>query len=79
MLVLFCCARRLLAMAVRELSNAIPACSPSVAEKIARLKKYAAEHGSLDGPDGPQQLVMLDSGEIVSQRRPTIQTLPKTD
>jgi hypothetical protein len=50
-----------------------------VGEKIARLKKYAAENGSLDGPDGPQQLVLLDSGEIVSQRRPTIKTLPKTD
>ena len=50
-----------------------------VVEKIAKLKKYAAENGSLDGPDGPQQLVLLDSGEIVSQRRPAIKTLPKTD
>jgi hypothetical protein len=27
-----------------------------VAEKVARLVRYAAEHGSLDGRDGPQQL-----------------------
>lgn len=25
-------------------------------EKVARLEKYAAEHGSLDGPNGPQEL-----------------------
>jgi hypothetical protein len=62
----------------RAPSTDLPGEVPAV-EKIAKLKKYAAEHGSLDGSDGPQQLVLLDSGEIVSQRRPTIKTLPKTD
>ncbi|MBI3838071.1 MAG: hypothetical protein HY288_09075 [Planctomycetia bacterium] len=62
----------------RAPSTDLPGELPAV-EKIARLKRYAAEHGSLDGPDGPQQLVLLDSGEIVSQRRGAIKPLPKTD
>jgi len=48
-------------------------------DKIAKLKKYAADNGSLDGPDGPQQLVLLENGDVSSQRRPPIKALPKTD
>jgi hypothetical protein len=51
---------------------------PSPREKIARLKKYAAEHGSLDG-DKPQQLHFGDSGELEAVARPAVRPLPKRD
>lgn len=33
-----------------ELTNEVP-----VADKLARLERYVAEHGTLEGPNGPQQ------------------------
>jgi hypothetical protein len=53
------------------------ASEPLAADKIARLKKYLADHGSLDGDDGAQQLRFLPSGELEAAPRPLIKSLPK--
>ena len=55
-----------------ELPGEIP-----LGDKIAQLKQFAAQNGSLDGPGGPQHLAFLDSGELAVKPRPTIHPLPK--
>lgn len=49
------------------------------AQKVTRLKQYLADNGSLDGPDGPQQLKFSETGELVRQARPAIKSIPKRD
>ncbi len=53
------------------------ASEPMAADKIARLKKYVAEHGSLDGADGPQQLRFVPGGDLEAAPRPQIKAIPK--
>jgi hypothetical protein len=39
---------------------------PSVAEKLARLKRYVADRGSLEGPNGPQVLDLHSGKDIIA-------------
>jgi hypothetical protein len=50
------------------------------AEKIAQLKRYAAQnHGSLDDPEGqPHEIIITDSGALVSNTPPPVDPLPKS-
>lgn len=50
------------------------------AEKIAQLKRYAAQnHGSLDDPEGqPHEIVITDSGALMSNPPPKIAPLPRS-
>jgi hypothetical protein len=47
------------------------------AEKIAQLKRYAAQNnGSLDDPDGqPHEIVISNTGALLSNTRPRVETL----
>jgi hypothetical protein len=51
------------------------------AEKIAQLKRYAAQNkGSLDNPEGePHEIVITNTGALLSNPRPRIEPLPKGD
>ena len=42
---------------------------PPPADKLARLRRYAKEQGSLDGPKGPQQLDLRHGGELTPAPR----------
>lgn len=50
------------------------------AEKISQLKRYAAQNrGSLDDPEGqPHEIIITDSGALVSNTPPQIDPLPKS-
>jgi len=49
-------------------------------EKIAQLKRYAAQNGGhLDGADGPQQIEIDQSGALLRKARPVIAPLPSSD
>jgi hypothetical protein len=48
------------------------------AKKIAQLKRYASQNGSLDDPDGqPHEIVISPTGALLSNPRPNIESLPK--
>ena len=49
----------------------------SAAEKIAQLTRYAKQNdGSLDGPDGPQQIEIDSRGALLQKVRPAVPPLP---
>jgi hypothetical protein len=50
-------------------------------EKIAQLKRYAAQNrGSLDDPEGqPHEITISSGGALLSTPRPRIEPLPKND
>ncbi|HEX3725588.1 MAG TPA: hypothetical protein VHV08_05070 [Pirellulales bacterium] len=50
-----------------------------VADKIAQLRQYANQHGSLDGDGGPQRLRFLESGQLEVERRTPVKSLPSGD
>jgi hypothetical protein len=50
-----------------------------LATKIARLREYVAQHGSLDSPDGPQKLRFGENGRLEAQRRAPVKPLRKND
>jgi hypothetical protein len=55
-----------------ETAGEVPA-----SEKIAQLKLYAAQNkGSLDGPDGPQQIEIGAGGGLFQKARPVVTPLP---
>jgi hypothetical protein len=46
-------------------------------EKLTQLKRYAAQNGgTLDGPDGPQQIEIDQRGALLRKARPVIEPLP---
>ena len=51
---------------------------PVAAGKVAKLKRFAAEHGSLDGPK-PQQLHFTAAGQLEAVQLAPIAPLPKRD
>ena len=51
---------------------------PSAAEKVARLNKFAASNGSLDG-EKPQQLHFTAKGDLEAMLRAPVEPLPKRD
>lgn len=48
-------------------------------EKLAWLRDYASEHGSLDGADAPQEIDLRDAHRVEVRRRAAIRPLPATD
>jgi len=44
---------------------------PPAVDKVARLQKYAREHGTLDGPHGPQRLDVTSPQSLRVSRRTT--------
>jgi hypothetical protein len=50
---------------------------PTAAEKLARLKKYVADRGSLEGTKGPQDLDVRNGSDIVAT--PRIASADETD
>ena len=50
------------------------------AQKIAQLKRYAAANGgTLDGPNGPQEIEIDSRGALLQKARPTVTPLPRSD
>jgi hypothetical protein len=50
------------------------------AQKIDRLRSYAAQHGgSLEDPAGPQRLDVRSASSLIVAPRPAIQTLPESN
>jgi hypothetical protein len=50
------------------------------AQKIAQLKRYAAGNGgTLDGPDGPQEILIDNRGALLQKPRPVVTPLPKRE
>jgi hypothetical protein len=50
------------------------------AKKIAQLTRYAAQNGgTLDGPDGPQQIEIDSRGALLQKARPEVTPLPATE
>jgi hypothetical protein len=50
------------------------------AEKIAQLSRYAKQNdGSLDGPDGPQQIEIDRRGALLKKVRPAVPPLPPSN
>jgi hypothetical protein len=50
------------------------------AAKIAQLRRYAAQNGgTLDGPDGPQQIEIDAHGALLQRARPVVTPLPSNE
>ncbi len=58
-----------------EVGGEVPA-----SEKIAQLRRYAAQNGGkLDAPDGPQQIEIDQRGALLRRSRPEVTPLPPVD